>query len=127
MFPEELSGLPPNREVEFTIGLLPGTAKFSMPPYHFAPAELRELKSQLQELLDLKFIRPSTSPWGALALFAKKKDGSLRLCIDYRKLNRATVKNKYPMPRIDDLFDQLWGSTCFSKIDLRSGYHQLRV
>ena len=127
VFPEELPGLPPEREVEFTIDLLPGTAPISTPPYRFAPAELRELKAQLQELQDLGFIRPSTSPWGAPALFAQKKDGSLRLCIDYRKLNRVTVKNKYPMPRIDDLFDQLRGATCFSKIDLRSGYHQLRV
>ncbi|XP_058217483.1 uncharacterized protein LOC131328567 [Rhododendron vialii] len=127
VFPEELPGLPPEREIEFTIDLLPGTAPISVPPYRFAPAELRELKTQLQELENLGFIRPSTSPWGAPALFAKKKDGSLRLCIDYRKLNRVTIKNKYPMPRIDDLFDQLRGAICFSKIDLRSGYHQLRV
>ncbi|XP_058217457.1 uncharacterized protein LOC131328537 [Rhododendron vialii] len=127
VFPEELLGLPLEREVEFTIELLPGTAPISVPPYHFAPSELRELKVQLQELEDLGFIRPSTSPWGAPALFAQKKDGSFRLYIDYRKLNRVTVKNKYPMPRIDDLFDQLWGATCFSIIDLRFGYHQLRV
>ncbi|XP_058202949.1 uncharacterized protein LOC131317410 [Rhododendron vialii] len=127
VFPEELPGLPPEREIEFVIDLLPGTAPISIPPYRFAPAELRELKTQLQELENLGFIRPSTSPWGAPALFAQKKDGSLRLCIDYRKLNRVTIKNKYPMPRIDDLFDQLRGATCFSKIDLRSGYHQLRV
>ena len=94
-----------------------------MSPYRFAPAELHELKIQLQEILDKGFIRPSTSPWGAPALFAKKKGGSLRLCIDYRKLNRVTVKNKYPLPRIDDLFDQFRGSHCFSKIDLRSGYY----
>ncbi|XP_058216036.1 uncharacterized protein LOC131327058 [Rhododendron vialii] len=127
VFPEELPSLPPEREIEFTIDLLLGTAPISIPPYRFAPAELRELKVQLQELENLGFIRPSTSPWGALTLFALKKDGSLCLCIDYRKLNRVTVKNKYPMPRIDDLFDQLRGATCFSKIDLRSGYHQLRV
>ncbi|XP_058202900.1 uncharacterized protein LOC131317359 [Rhododendron vialii] len=127
VFPEELPGLPPEREVEFTIELLPGTTPISVPPYRFAPAELRELKVQLQELENLGFIRPSTSPWGAPALFAQKKDGSLRLCIDYRKLNRVTIKNKYPMPRIDDLFDQLRGASYFSKIDLRSGYHQLRV
>ncbi|XP_058192129.1 uncharacterized protein LOC131309528 [Rhododendron vialii] len=127
VFPEELPGLPPEREIEFVIDLLPGTAPISIPPYRFAPAELRELKTQLQELENLGFIRPSTSPWGAPALFAQKKDGSLRLCIDYRKLNRVTIKNKYPMPRIDDLFDQLRGATYFSKIDLRSGYHQLRV
>ena len=123
VFPSELPGLPPSREVEFSIDLLPGTSPISVPPYRFAPAELRELKIQLDELSSLGFIRPSSSPWGTPALFAKKKDGSLRLCIDYRKLNRVTVKNKYPMPRIDDLFDQLRGSTCFSKIDLRSGYH----
>ncbi|XP_058202902.1 uncharacterized protein LOC131317362 [Rhododendron vialii] len=127
VFPEELPGLPPEREIEFTINLLPGTAPISIPPYRFAPAELRELKVQLQELENLRFISPSTSPWGAPALFAQKKDGSLRLCIDYHKLNRVTIKNKYPMPRIDDLFDQLRGATCFFKIDLRSGYHQLRV
>ncbi|XP_058211686.1 uncharacterized protein LOC131323861 [Rhododendron vialii] len=127
VFLKELPDLPPEREIEFTIDLLPGIAPISIPPYRFAPAELRELKVQLQELEDLGFIRPSTSPWGAPALFAQKKDGSLRLCIDYRKLNHVTIKNKYPMPRIDDLFDQLRGATCFSKIDLRSGYHQLRV
>ncbi|KAL5821813.1 hypothetical protein ACOSQ3_023695 [Xanthoceras sorbifolium] len=92
-----------------------------------ASAELKELKIQLQELLDKGFIRPSVSPWGAPVLFVKKKDGSLRLCIDYRQLNKLTVKNKYPLPRIDDLFDQLRGARVFSKIDLRSGYHQLRI
>lgn len=92
-----------------------------------APAELKELKIQLQGLLDIGFIRPSVSPWGAPVLFVKKKDGSMRMCIDYRELNKLTVKNKYPLPRIDDLFDQLQGKTVFSKIDLRSGYHQLRI
>ncbi|KAL0537355.1 hypothetical protein IC582_026333 [Cucumis melo] len=92
-----------------------------------APAELKELKVQLQELLDKGFIRPSVSPWGAPVLFVKKKDGSMRLCIDYRELNKVTVKNKYPLPRIDDLFDQLQGATVFSKIDLLLGYHQLRI
>ncbi|KAL0552395.1 hypothetical protein IC582_011504 [Cucumis melo] len=92
-----------------------------------APAELKELKVQLQELLDKGFIRPSVSPWGAPVLFVKKKDGSMRLCIDYRELNKVTVKNKYPLPRIDDLFDQLQGATVFFKIDLRSGYHQLKI
>ncbi|KAL4028422.1 hypothetical protein IC575_011619 [Cucumis melo] len=92
-----------------------------------APAELKELKVQLQELLDKGFIRPSVSPWGAPVLFVKKKDGSMRLCIDYRELNKVTVKNRYPLPRIDDLFDKLQGATVFSKIDLRSGYHQLRI
>ncbi|KAL0536186.1 hypothetical protein IC582_025125 [Cucumis melo] len=107
VFPEELPGLPPHREN--------------------GPVELKELKVQLQELLDKGFIRPSVSPWGAPVLFVKKKDGSMRLCIDYRELNKVTVKNRYPLPRIDDLFDQLQGATVFSKIDLRSGYHQLRI
>ena len=127
VFPDDLTELPPHRDVDFTIELVPGTVPISIAPYRFAPAELKELKVQLQELLDKGFIRPSTSPWGASALFAKKKDGSLRLCIDYRRLNQVTVKNKYPLPRIDDLFDQLRGARCFYKIDLRSGYHQLRI
>ena len=104
-----------------------GVAPISIPPYRMAPLELLELKKQLQELLDKGYIRPSVSPWGAPVLFVKKKDGTLRLCIDYRKLNQITVKNKYPLPRIDDLFDQLQGAEVFSKIDLRSGYHQLKI
>jgi hypothetical protein len=127
VFPEDLPGLPPVREIDFTIDLLPGTTPISQAPYRMAPAELKELKIQLQELVDKGFIRPSMSPWGAPVLFVKKKDGTLRLCIDYRKLNQVTVKNKYPLPRIDDLFDQLRGAKVFSKIDLRSGYHQLRI
>ncbi|KAL0543592.1 hypothetical protein IC582_018692 [Cucumis melo] len=127
VFPEELPGLSPHREVEFAIELEPGTVPISRAPYRMAPAELKELKVQLQELLDKGFIRPSVSPWGAPVLFVKKKDGSMRLCIDYRELNKVTVKNRYPLPRIDDLFDQLQGATVFSKIDLRSGYHQLRI
>ncbi|KAL0543870.1 hypothetical protein IC582_018975 [Cucumis melo] len=127
VFPEELPGLPPHREVEFAIEFEPGTVPISRAPYRMAPAELKELKVQLQELLDKGFIRPSVSPWGAPVLFVKKKDGSMRLCIDYRELNKVTVKNRYPLPRIDDLFDQLQGATVFSKIDLRSGYHQLRI
>ncbi|KAL0540235.1 hypothetical protein IC582_024468 [Cucumis melo] len=127
VFPEELPGLPPHREVEFAIELEPDTVPISRAPYRMAPAELKELKVQLQELLDKGFIRPSVSPWGAPILFVKKKDGSMRLCIDYRELNKVTVKNRYPLPRIDDLFDQLQGATVFSKIDLRSGYHQLRI
>ncbi|KAL0291128.1 UNVERIFIED_CONTAM: Transposon Ty3-I Gag-Pol polyprotein [Sesamum radiatum] len=103
------------------------TAPISITPYRMAPLELKELKKQLEELLDKGFIRPSISPWGAPVLFVKKKDGSMRLCIDYRQLNRITIKNKYPLPRIDDLLDQLKGATVFSKIDLRSGYWQLRV
>ncbi|KAL0533347.1 hypothetical protein IC582_030166 [Cucumis melo] len=127
VFPEELPGLPPHREVEFAIELEPGTVPISRAPYRMAPAELKKLKVQLQELFDKGFIRPSVSPWGAPVLFVKKKDGSMRLCIDYRELNKVIVKNRYPLPRIDDLFDQLQGATVFSKIDLRSGYHQLRI
>ena len=126
-FPDDISGLPSDREVEFTIDLIPGTEPISIPPYRMAPAELRELKAQLEELLSKGFIRPSISPWGAPILFMKKKDGSLRLCIDYKQLNRVTILNQYPLPRIDELFDQLQGSRVYSKIDLRSGYHQLRV
>ena len=127
IFPEELPGIPPKREVEFTIDIAPGTEPISKAPYRMAPAELKELKSQLEEMLEAGFIRPSTSPWGAPVLFVKKKDGSLRLCIDYRQLNKDTIKNKYPLPRIDDLSDQLQGAKVFSKIDLRSGYHQLKI
>ncbi|KAA0035808.1 DNA/RNA polymerases superfamily protein [Cucumis melo var. makuwa] len=124
---DDLSGLPPDREIEFTIELLPGTAPISQAPYRMASSELKELKMQLQELVDKGYIRPSVSPWGAPVLFVKKKDGTLRLCIDYRQLNKVTIRNKYPLPRIDDLFDQLRGAALFSKIDLRSGYHQLKV
>ncbi|XP_077235487.1 uncharacterized protein LOC143877356 isoform X2 [Tasmannia lanceolata] len=127
VFPEDLTELPPHREIDFTIALEPGTLPISKAPYRMAPAELKELKEQLSELLEKGFIRPSSSPWGAPVLFVKKKDGSLRLCIDYRQLNKVTIKNRYPLPRIDDLFDQLQGACHFSKIDLRSGYHQLRV
>ena len=127
VFPEELPGLPPQREIEFTIELVPGAEPISKAPYRMAPLELQELKEQLQELLERGVIRPSVSPWGAPVLFVKKKDGSMRLCIDYRELNRVTIRNRYPLPRIDDLFDQLQGAKYFSKIDLRSGYHQLRV
>ncbi|KAG8503329.1 hypothetical protein CXB51_001292 [Gossypium anomalum] len=127
VFSEELPGLPPNREVEFGIDLFPGAAPVSIVPYRMAPKELVALKAQIQELLDRGFIRPSVSPWGALVLFVKKKDGTMRMCIDYRQLNKLTIKNKYPLQRIDDFFDQLRGASVFSKIDLRSGYHQLRV
>ncbi|CAN6454590.1 unnamed protein product [Victoria cruziana] len=119
VFPDELPGLPPARELEFTIELIPGTHPISKAPYRMAPAELAGLKRQLQELIDKGFIRPSVSPWGAPVLFVKKKDSSMRLCVDYRMLNQVTVKNKYPLPRIDDLLDQLSGATVFSKIDLR--------
>ena len=127
VFPEELPGLPPQREIEFAIDVVPGATPASVTPYRMAPLELKELKLQLQELLDKGFIRPSVSPWGAPVLFVKKKDGTLRLCVDYRQLNKLTVKNKYLLPRIDDLFDQLKGASIFSKIDLRSGYHQLKI
>ncbi|KAI3769855.1 hypothetical protein L6452_00969 [Arctium lappa] len=127
VFPEDLTDLPPDRQVEFRIDLLPGAAPITRAPYILAPSEMKEMMSQLQELLDKGFIRPSTSPWGAPVLFVKKKDGSMRMCIDYRELNKLTIKNKYPIPRIDDLFDQLQGASFFSKIDLRSGYHQLKV
>ncbi|KAI3695636.1 hypothetical protein L1987_78635 [Smallanthus sonchifolius] len=127
VFPDDLHGLPPTLQVEFRIDLLPGANPIAKSPYRLAPSEMQELSSQLQELMDKGFIRPSFSPWGAPVLFVKKKDGSFRMCIDYRELNKLTIKNRYPLPRIDDLFDQLQGATCFSKIDLRSGYHQLRV
>jgi hypothetical protein len=127
VFPDELQGMPPDRDIEFAIELQPGTAPTSKRPYRMPPAELAELKKQLQELLDKGFIRPSTSPWGCPALFVKKKDESLRLCVDYRPLNAVTIKNKYPLPHIDLLFDQLVGARVFSKIDLRSGYHQIKI
>ncbi|GJZ06461.1 putative reverse transcriptase domain-containing protein, partial [Tanacetum coccineum] len=127
VFPEELPGLPPPRQVEFRIDLIPGAAPVARAPYRLAPSEMKELSDQLQELSEKGFIRPSSSPWGAPVLFVKKKDGSFRMCIDYRELNKLTIKNRYPLPRIDDLFDQLQGSSVYSKIDLRSGYHQLRI
>ena len=127
MFLEELPGLPPRREIEFSIDVVSGAAPTSITPYRMALVELKELKLQLQELLEKGFIRPSVSPWGALMLFVKKKDGTRRLCVGYRQLNKMTVKNKYPLPIIDDLFDQLKGAGVFSKIELRFGYHQLRI
>ena len=119
VFPNDISGLPPNREVEFTIDLIPGAEPISILPYRMSPAELRELKAQLEELLCNGFIRPSISPWGAPVLFVKMKYGSLRLCIDYRQLNRVTIRNQYSLPRIDELFDQLQGSRVYYEIDLR--------
>ncbi|GJS32121.1 putative reverse transcriptase domain-containing protein [Tanacetum coccineum] len=107
VFPEDLPGLPPTRQVEFRIDLVPGVAPVARAPYRLAPSEMKELSKQLQELSDKGIIRPSSSPWGAPVLFVKKKDGSFRMCIDYRELNKLTVKNRYPLPRIDDLFDQL--------------------
>ncbi|GJV92865.1 reverse transcriptase domain-containing protein [Tanacetum coccineum] len=127
VFPDDLLGLPHVREVEFRIDLIPGASPVVRSPYRLAPSEMLELSNQLKELQEKGFIRPSHSPWGAPVLFVKKKDGSMRMCIDYRELNKLTIKNRYPLPRIDDLFDQLQGACCFSKIDLRSGYHQLRV
>nr|GEZ47957.1 putative reverse transcriptase domain-containing protein [Tanacetum cinerariifolium] len=127
VFPEDLPGLPPVRQVEFQIDLVPGAAPVARAPDRLVPVEMQELSTQLQELSDKGFIRPSSSPWGAPVLFVKKKDGSFWMCIDYRELKKLTVKNRYPLPRIDDLFDQLQGSRVYSKIDLRSGYHQLRV
>ena len=127
VFPDDLPSLPPEREIDFPIDLVPGTTPISLPPYRMAPTELKELKTQLQELVDRGFIRPSISPCGAPVLFVKKKDGTWRLCIDYRQLNKVTIRNKYPLPRIDVLFDQLQGEKVFSKIDLRLGYNQLRI
>nr|GEV58616.1 hypothetical protein [Tanacetum cinerariifolium] len=127
VFPEDLPGLPPARPVEFQIDQIQGAAPVARAPYRLAPSKMKELSKQLQELFDKGFIRPSSSPWGAPVLFVKKKDGSFRMCIDYRELNKLTVKNRYPLPRIDDLFDQLQRSSIYSNIDLRSGYHQLRV
>jgi hypothetical protein len=127
VFPEDLPGLPPERDVEFVIELKPGMAPVSRRSYRMPPNELAELKTQLQDLLDKGFIRPSSSPWGCPAIFVKKKDETLQMCVDYRPLNEVTIKNKYPLPQIDILFDQLTGSRVFSKIDLRSGYHQIRI
>nr|GEY44205.1 putative reverse transcriptase domain-containing protein [Tanacetum cinerariifolium] len=127
VFPEDLLGLPPARPVEYQIDLIPGAAPVARAPYRLAPYEMKELSKQLQEFSDKGFIRLSSSPWGAPVLFIKKKDGSFRMCIDYRELNKLTVKNRYPLPRIDDLFDQPQGSSIYSKIDLRSRYHRLRV
>ena len=126
-FPDEIPGLPPQRVVEFSIELHPGTLTISMTPHRMALVELQELRVQLQELLDKGLIRPSTSPWGASVLVAKKRGKTLRLCIDYRQLNRVTIQNQYLLLRTNDLFDQLRGARVYFKIDLRTGYHQLRV
>ncbi|GKF97074.1 putative reverse transcriptase domain-containing protein, partial [Tanacetum coccineum] len=127
VFPKDLSGLPPSCEVEFRIDLIPGAMPVAKSPYRLAPTEMQELSNRLKEIQDKGFIRPSSSSWGAPVLFVKKKDGSFRMCIDYQELNKLTINNRYPLPRIDDLFDQLQGLRYFWKIDLRSGYHQLRV
>ena len=126
VFREELPGIPLEREVDLSIETVPRIAPMSRAPYRMALAELKELKVQLQEVLDKGFVRPSVSPLGAPVLFVKKKDDTLRMCIDYRKINKVTVKNKYPLPRIEDLFDRLKGAGVFSKVDLRSRYYQLR-
>ena len=127
MFPKELSGLPPEREVDLSIKVVHGMTTISRAPYRMAPTKLKELKTQLLELLDKGFVRPSVLPRGAPVLFVKKKDGTLRMCIDYRQIHKVAVKNKYPLTRIEDLFDQLKEASAFSKIDLRSGYYQLWV
>nr|KYP59129.1 Transposon Ty3-I Gag-Pol polyprotein [Cajanus cajan] len=127
VFPDEVPGLPPTREMEFSIDLVPGERPVSVAPYRMAPAELVELKGQLEDLLGKQLVGPSVSSWGAPGLLVKKKDGGSRLCVDYRQLNKLTIKNKYPLSRINDLMDQLKGASVFSKIDLRSGYHQIRV
>ncbi|GKA75775.1 putative reverse transcriptase domain-containing protein [Tanacetum coccineum] len=127
VFPGDFSSLPPVREIKFRIDLIPGALPVVKSPYRLAPSEIIELSNQLKELQEKGFIRPSHSPWGAPVLFVKKKDGALRMCIDYRELNKLTIKNRCPLPKIDDLFDQLQGACFFSKINLRSGYHQLRV
>ena len=127
VFPDEIPGLPPHRDVDFGIELHPGTLPISMTLHRRAPVKLQELRVQLKELLDKGFIRPSSSPWGASGLVAKKRGKTLRLCIDYRQLDGVTIQNRYPLPRIDDLFDQLRGARVYSMIDLRIGYHQLRV
>ena len=127
VFPDELPGMPPDRDVEFVIELLPGTAPISKRPYRMSSDQLQELKEQIRELMSKGFIRPSSSPWGAPVIFVEKKDGTQRMCVDYRSLNDVTIKNKYPLPRIEDLFDQMRGAKVFSKIDLRSGYHQMKI
>jgi hypothetical protein len=126
-FPEDFPGIPPNQDVEFISELQPGTAPISRRQYKMTPKELAELKVQLNELLDKGYIYPTSSPWGCPALFVKKKDQSLRLCVDYRPLNAVTVKNKYPLPHIDILFNQLAGAKVFSKVDLCLGYHQIKI
>jgi hypothetical protein len=127
VFLEDLSGMPPDQDVEFIIELQPGMASISRRPYKLTPKELAELKVQLNEPLDKGYIRSSSSPWGCPTLFVKKKDQSLRLCVDYHPLNAVTIKNKYALPCIDILFDQFAGARVFSKVDLRLGYHQIKI
>jgi hypothetical protein len=127
VFPKDLPGMPPERKVEFAIELLLRTAPIFKRAYRVSGPELVELKKQIDEMSEKGYIRPSTSPWAAPVLFVEKKDGTRRMCIDCQALNEVTIENKYPLPRIEDLFDQLRGASMFSKIDLRSGYHQLRI
>jgi hypothetical protein len=127
VFPDDLPRMPPERAIEFKIELQPGIAAISKAPYKMTPVELKELKIQLQSLLDKGYIHPSISHWGCSALFVEKKDKELRLCVNYRPLNAVTIENKYPLPRIDILFDQLAGAQVFSKIHLCSGYHQIKI
>jgi hypothetical protein len=127
VFPDDLPGMPPERAIEFKIELQSGTASIAKAPYKMSPVEMWELKIQLHGLLDKGYIHPSTSPWGYSALFVEKKDKELCLCVDYPPLNAVTIKNKYPLPRIDILFDQLVGAQVFSKIVLCSGYHQIKI
>jgi hypothetical protein len=125
--PEEFPGMPPDHDIKFIIELLLGTTPIAKRPYRMGVDELEELKKQIKELQNKGFIHPSSSPWRAPVIFVDKKDGTQRMCVDYRSLNEVTIKNKYPLPRIDDLFDQLRGACVFSKIDLHSGYHQLKI
>jgi hypothetical protein len=127
VFPEDLPRMPPQRAIEFKIELQPGTAPMAKDPYKMSPLELIELKTQIQDLLDKSFIYPCSSPWGCPTLFMSKKYKDLCLCVDYRPLNAVTIKNKYPLPCIDILFDQLVGAQEFSKIDLCSGYHRIKI
>jgi hypothetical protein len=120
VFPEELPGMPPDRDIEFIIELIPRTTPIAQRPYHMNPQDLEELKKQLADMLSKGLIRPSALPWGSHVLFVDKRDGTIRPCVDYRKLNEVTIKNKYPLPKIEDLFDQLNGPKVFSKIDLRT-------
>jgi hypothetical protein len=123
----EILGLPPKRDIDLSIDLVPGASPVSKTPYKMGTPELKELQMQLEEILKKGYIRPSVSPWGAPVIFVDKKDGTLRMCIDFRQLNKVTIKNNYPFPTIDDLFDQLKGARIFSKINLRSSYHQVRI
>jgi hypothetical protein len=127
VFLEELQGMPPDREVEFVIDLLPGTTLTSKRPYKMSVEELKELKKQLTKLQEAGYIRTSSSPWGAPVLFVQKKEGSQGMCVDYRTLNNVIRKNKYSLPRIEDLFDRMRDARLFLKIDLRSGYHQMKI